>query len=156
MSDKSLWVQSWGLGYSLLSIVHLFLLWLKGSKRFGVVFCSTQQDRKHIPTIIRGVWPLSSPLLCVNDSTSFSTVFRADLSCNGMRFFCVTFSTVVWDKTSIFIQNVIGEMWILWKNEISKMWILWKMRILKCEFCEKWDFRIVNFVKNVISERWIL
>ena len=48
-------------------------------------------------------------------------------------------------------------MWILWKMkfqnvnfvkiEISKMWILWKIRFQKCEFCEKCDFRIVNFVK---------
>ena len=26
----------------------------------------------------------------------------------------------------------------------------------KCEFCEKWDFRIVNFVKNETLEMWIL
>ena len=26
----------------------------------------------------------------------------------------------------------------------------------KYEFCENWDFRIVIFVKNVISEMWIL
>ena len=25
--------------------------------------------------------------------------------------------------------------------------ILWKMRLWKCEFCEKWDFENVNFVK---------
>ena len=36
------------------------------------------------------------------------------------------------------------------------MWILWKLRFQKCEFCEKWDFKNVNFVKNEISERWIL
>ena len=28
------------------------------------------------------------------------------------------------------------------------MWILWKMRFSKCEFCQKWDFEIVNFVKQ--------
>ena len=27
------------------------------------------------------------------------------------------------------------------------MWILWKMWFWKCEFCEKWDFENVNFVK---------
>ena len=26
----------------------------------------------------------------------------------------------------------------------------------KCEFCEKWDFENVNFVKIEISELWIL
>ena len=26
----------------------------------------------------------------------------------------------------------------------------------KCEFCQKWDFEIVNFVKNVILKMWIL
>ena len=31
------------------------------------------------------------------------------------------------------------------KNETLKMWILWKMRLSKCEFCQKWDFQIVNF-----------
>ena len=41
-----------------------------------------------------------------------------------------TESTPHWDKNQLFIQ--------------------------KCEFCEKWDFRIVNFVKNEISEMWIL
>ena len=37
-----------------------------------------------------------------------------------------------------------------------EMWILWKMRIWKCEFCEKWDFEIVIFVKNKILKMWIL
>ena len=36
------------------------------------------------------------------------------------------------------------------------MWILFQIRFQNCEFCEKWDFRSVNFVKNVISEMWIL
>ena len=36
------------------------------------------------------------------------------------------------------------------------MWILWKMRFQKCEFCEKWHFTIVNFVKNEVSKMWIL
>ena len=26
----------------------------------------------------------------------------------------------------------------------------------KCEFCEKWDFPIVSFVKNKIFKMWIL
>ena len=38
----------------------------------------------------------------------------------------------------------------------SKMWILWKMIFQKCEFCEKWYFRNVNFVKNELSKMWIL
>ena len=29
------------------------------------------------------------------------------------------------------------------------------MRFGKCEFCEKWDFENVNFVKNEISKMWI-
>ena len=37
-----------------------------------------------------------------------------------------------------------------------KMWILWKMIFWKCEFCEKWDFESVNFVKNEILKVWIL
>ena len=36
------------------------------------------------------------------------------------------------------------------------MWIMWKLRFQKCEFCGKWDFKNVNFVKNEILERWIL
>ena len=40
--------------------------------------------------------------------------------------------------------------------DISKIWILWELRFQKCEFCEKWDYRKVNFVKNEISERWLL
>ena len=40
--------------------------------------------------------------------------------------------------------------------DVWKMWILWKMRLWKCEFYENWDFIIVTFVKNEISERWIL
>ena len=39
--------------------------------------------------------------------------------------------------------------------EVWKMWILWKMRLQKCEFCEKWDFRKVNFVKTGIFNLWI-
>ena len=30
------------------------------------------------------------------------------------------------------------------------------MRFWKCEFCEKWDFEIVNFVKNEILKLWML
>ena len=40
--------------------------------------------------------------------------------------------------------------------DVWKMWILWKMRFWKCEFCEKWDFENVNFVKNVLLKLWIL
>ena len=36
------------------------------------------------------------------------------------------------------------------------MWILWKLRFLKREFCEKWDFRNVTFMKIRILEMWIL
>ena len=36
------------------------------------------------------------------------------------------------------------------------MWILWKKGLLKCEFCELWDFRNENFVKNDILKMWIL
>ena len=36
------------------------------------------------------------------------------------------------------------------------MWILWKMRLWKCEFCEKWDFENMNFVKNETLKMWIL
>ena len=30
------------------------------------------------------------------------------------------------------------------------------MRFSNCEFCEKWDFKIVNFVKNETLKMWIL
>ena len=40
--------------------------------------------------------------------------------------------------------------------DVWKMWILWKMKLWKCEFCEKWEFEIVNFVKNEIFKMWIL
>ena len=36
-----------------------------------------------------------------------------------------------------------------------KIWILWKMIFWKCEFCEKWEFEIVNFVKIEIFKMWI-
>ena len=35
------------------------------------------------------------------------------------------------------------------------MWILWKMRFWKCEFCPKWGFENVNFVKNETFQLWI-
>ena len=38
----------------------------------------------------------------------------------------------------------------------SKVWILWKLWFRKCEFCEKWDFINVNFVKIEILEMRIL
>ena len=31
------------------------------------------------------------------------------------------------------------------KNKTLKLWILSKMRYWKCEFCENWDFKNVNF-----------
>ena len=34
------------------------------------------------------------------------------------------------------------------KNRILKMWILSKIRLWNCEFCQKWDFENVNFVKS--------
>ena len=46
-----------------------------------------------------------------------------------------------------FLQNAILKMWIL-----SKM-RLWKREFFeKCEFCEKWGFENVNFVKNEASK----
>ena len=36
------------------------------------------------------------------------------------------------------------------------MQILWIMRLWKCEFCEKWDFEIVDFVKNETLKMRIL
>ena len=42
------------------------------------------------------------------------------------------------------------------KNEILNAWILWKMRFWKCEFCEKWDFKIVNFGKIENFKMWFL
>ena len=36
------------------------------------------------------------------------------------------------------------------------MWILWKTRLWNSEFCEKWNFKNVNFVKNDILKLWIL
>ena len=36
------------------------------------------------------------------------------------------------------------------------MWILRKIRLSKCDFCEKWDFEIMNFVKHEILKIWIL
>ena len=36
------------------------------------------------------------------------------------------------------------------------MWILWKKWLWKCEFCEKWDFENVNFVKSEIFTMWTL
>ena len=43
-----------------------------------------------------------------------------------------------------------------WEFDAWKLWILWKMRLWNCEFCQKWDFEIVNFVKNKTLEMWIL
>ena len=42
------------------------------------------------------------------------------------------------------------------EKEALKMWIFWKMRFWKREFCKKWDFVNVNFVKNDIWKMWIL
>jgi len=53
-----------------------------------------------------------------------------------------------WGKNQLFIQKF---PWL----DVSKMWILWKMRLWKCEFCENWDFEIVNLVKNDIVKLWI-
>ena len=53
----------------------------------------------------------------------------------------------------------VWKMWILWKMRLWKFWILWKiglwkMRFWKCEFCTKYDFEIVNFVKTGIFKMW--
>ena len=54
-----------------------------------------------------------------------------------------------WGKNPLFIQK------FPWFWYVKEMWIL-KMRFQKGEFCKKWDFRNVNFVKNEILEMWIL
>ena len=58
-------------------------------------------------------------------------------------------------KNHLFIQKF-HRIWFLWKKGLWKAWILWKMRLWKYEFCEKWDFENVNFVKNEILKTWIL
>ena len=52
-------------------------------------------------------------------------------------------------KTNILSRNY--QEFYVWK-----MWILWKMIFSKSEFCEKWEFENVDFVKNEIFQRWIL
>ena len=47
------------------------------------------------------------------------------------------------------------KFWILWKMRFLKLWILWKMRFWHCEFCQQWDFEIVNSVKNDHFKMWI-
>ena len=42
------------------------------------------------------------------------------------------------------------------KNEISQVRFLCKLRFQKCENGENWDFWTVDFLKNEISEMWIL
>ena len=37
-----------------------------------------------------------------------------------------------------------------------KMWIMWKIAFQKCEFCQIWDFRYVNFEENDILKMWLL
>ena len=41
-------------------------------------------------------------------------------------------------------------------NETLKLWYLWQMRLWNCDFCDKWDFEIVNFVTNETLKLWIL
>ena len=54
----------------------------------------------------------------------------------------------VYNSESFSINRVHSTHW--------EMWILSNMRFWKCEFCEKWDFEIVNLVKNVILKMCIL
>ena len=56
-------------------------------------------------------------------------------------------------KSQLFIKKF-SRIWCLKYVNFVKiglhtyMRILWKMRIWNCEFCEKWDFEVVNFLKN--------
>ena len=54
-----------------------------------------------------------------------------------------------WGKNPLCIQKF---QWFWY----FKILILWKLLVQKCEFCENWDFKIVNFVTNETSEMWIL
>ena len=45
-------------------------------------------------------------------------------------------------KTFLFLSRNYQEF------DVWKMWILWKMGFWNCEFCEKWDFEIVNFFEK--------
>ena len=51
-------------------------------------------------------------------------------------------------------QNPTFHPKIPWNYNVWKLWFLWKMRFWKCEFCVKWDFEIVIFVKNEILKLW--
>ena len=43
-----------------------------------------------------------------------------------------------------------------WLKLVPSLWILWKMIFSECEFCQKWYFQNVNFVKNETFKMWIL
>ena len=50
----------------------------------------------------------------------------------------------------VFILEDQNTVWKILFNSIKfsfSLTKLWKMRFQKCEFCEKWDFKKVNFVK---------
>ena len=63
--------------------------------------------------------------------------------------FSLNFFDTHYGKNQLFVQKLL-RIWCL------KIWILWKMRFWNCEFCERWDFKNVNFVKSGILKLWIL
>ena len=52
-------------------------------------------------------------------------------------------------KTNLWIYEKRAlKMWILTNLRFFKTVNLWRMRLWNCEFCQKWDFEIVNFIKK--------
>ena len=94
-------------------------------------------------------------------------IYEATASRNGRYFYTKedgeksTFLNSVWKSLKNSHFDTLGQKPTFYSEIpliliVFKIWILWRLRFQKCEFCENWDFKIVNFVKKEIAERWIL
>ena len=93
--------------------------------------CSSEASNWSKPLLPKYPWcPEDSHRICIVEVLPTRTVF--------LKLFKIDHTG---SKTNFLARNY--QEFDAWK-----MWIVRKMRFWNCEFCEKWNFKNVNFVKN--------
>ena len=114
--------------------------------------------------LVRTTAPLLLPVTFCLFPKALFTHFRRTLSTRYYVDYCVHWykkrDFPSWWKTKQLSHFLKAKTSFLSRNsleiDVQEMWILSNIRLWKCEFCQSWDFKNVNFVKYEIFKMWIL
>ena len=141
----------------------IFLRWLDiKTKQFRVAFNaqqskSTPRNNADLEVLVLKFTPWSSPSSTAKNDCNWAKLStpseditpKIRVKCSIIHKLQIEYQR--YKYTLHFLSKNFLKMWISKKkNGFILKWILWKMRFSKSEFCEKWDFQKVNFVKNEI------